>query len=186
MKEMGILMAIARALANVAKGTATAVWNVADWGWRAVWSLWPLSGGGSGAVMPPKKLDLPDVEEAHEAKAVAAAQHRAADFTLSSPERVAQAWARASKEDRDTLPLTKLTTEQIDWLEVHLSNEQIKILANERSETKVAAALAGREDAIFGVPSVGQTREKKSDGALTDRIAAFRAGGIEKPPAFLH
>lgn len=155
-----------------------------EWCWQRFLGLLP--GGGGGTVMPPKTLDLPDVDEAAYAKERAAGQQRAADYILSSPERVAMAWAQASPEHRDTIPLTRLTPDQIDWLEVHLTDDQIKILASERSERKVAAALAGREDVISGVPSVGQIKNRKSDPVLVGRIAAFRSGGIERPPAYVH
>lgn len=155
-----------------------------EWCWRQFCGLLPWSGGGT--VMPPAKLDLPDVDEAHDAKEAAASQQRAVECLLSTPERVAQAWAQASTENRDVIPLSLLTPDQIDWLEVHLTDEQLKIIASEKSERKVAEALAGREDVIFGVPSVGQIKKKKSDPVLTDRIAAFRAGGLERPPAYVH
>lgn len=103
-----------------------------EWCWRTAWSFWPFGGGG-GTVMPPQKLDLPDVDEAHDAKEAAASQQRAADYILSSPERVVQAWAQASPENRDEISLTSLTPDQIDWLEVHLTDEQLKILASEKS-----------------------------------------------------
>lgn len=171
-----ILMAMMRLAEGGIKGF--------EWCWRQFCGLLPGSGGG-GTVMPPKRLDLPDVDEAIEAKAEAADRHRAADYILSSPERVALAWARASNEDRDTIPLSKLTPEQIDWLEVHLSVDQLKILASEKSEFKVAAALAGQEDAIFGVPSVPKG-QKKSRPDLSGRIMDFRSGEIERPPAYVH
>lgn len=170
-----ILMAMVRLAEGGIKGF--------EWCWQRFLGLLP--GGGGGTVMPPKHLDLPDVDEAHEAKQEAADQQRAADYILSSPERVVMAWARASKEGRDTIPLAKLSEEQIDWLEVRLTDEQIKILAAEKSEFKVAAALAGQEDAILGVPSV-PIRKRKSGPDLTDRIMDFRMGGIERPPAYVH
>ncbi len=136
--------------------------------------------------MPPAKLDLPDVDEAHDAQEAAEMQQRVSDYLLSTPERVAQAWAQASPDRRDTIPLSLLTPDQVDWLEVHLSDEQLKIIAAEKSERKIAEALAGREDVIFGVPSVGQIKKKKSDPLIADRIAAFRAGGLERPPVFVH
>ncbi|MBY3594178.1 hypothetical protein HJA87_30580 [Rhizobium bangladeshense] len=181
MKEMraffaAVLMAMLKLVEGGIKGF--------EWCWQRFLGLLP-GGGGGGTVMPPKRLDLPDVDDAHQAKAEAADQQRAADYMLSSPERVALAWARASKEDRDTIPLTKLTTDQIDWLEVRLTDDQLKILASEKSEYKVAAALAGQEGAIFGVPSV-PARNKKSGPGLSDRIMDFRAGGIERPPAYVH
>lgn len=172
-------MAVLMAMTNLARGGL----NALDWCWRAAWSWLP--GGGGGTAMPPAKLDLPDVDDAHEAKAAAKDQQLAADYILSSPERVAMAWARASNEDRDTIPLTKLSTDQIDWLEVRLTDDQIKILAAEKSEHKVAQALAGQEGAIFGLPSV-PSRKKKSGPDLSGRIAEFRAGGLERPPAFVH
>ncbi|WP_322886520.1 hypothetical protein U8C31_18315 [Sinorhizobium medicae] len=172
---MAIVMAMANMLAAGGKGL--------DWCWRRFCGLLP--GGGGGTVMPSSKIDLPDADVVTEAREAAQEQQRAADYILSSPERVAQAWAQASPEHRDTIPLTKLTPDQIDWLEVHLSDDQLKVLASEKSERKVAEALAGREDVIFGLPSVGQTK-KKSDPILSDRIAAFRAGGLEKPPAYVH
>ncbi|KAB1086165.1 hypothetical protein F4V91_06790 [Neorhizobium galegae] len=172
--------AILMAMANLAKGGLNAI----DWCWRTFCGLLP--GGGSGTVMPPSRLDLPDVDEAHEAKTEAADRHRAADYMLSSPERVALAWARASKEDRDTIPLTKLTTDQIDWLEVRLTDDQLKLLASEKSEYRVAKALAGEEDVILGLPSV-PVKKRKSGPDLTDRIVDFRMmSGIERPPAFVH
>lgn len=154
-----------------------------EWCWQRFLGLLP-GGGGGGTIMPPKRLDLPDADVVHEAKAEAADQQRAADYMLSSPERVVLAWARATTEERDTIPLTKLTTDQIDWLEVRLTDDQLKILAAEKSEHKVAQALAGQEDAIFGVPSVPKVR-KKSGPDLTDRISEFRMG-IERPPAYVH
>lgn len=170
-----ILMAMIRLAEGGIKGF--------EWCWQRFLNLLP--GGGGGTVMPPRKLDLPDVDDAHEAISAAQDQQRAADYTLSSPEKVALAWARATKEQRDTIPLTKLSTDQIDWLEVRLTDHQLKILAAEKSEFKVAAALNGQEDAIFGVPSVPKGK-KKSGPNLSDRIADFRAGGIERPPAFVH
>lgn len=181
---MRFLQALLMAMANLAKGTLTSAWNFLDWSWRTAWS-WLPGGGGGGTVMPPRKLDLPDADDAREAKEQAAGQQRAADYLLSSPERVALAWARASKEERDSIPLTKLTDDQIDWLEVRLTDDQIKILAAERSEYKVAAALAGQEDAILGVPSV-PVRKRKSGPDLSGRIMDFRSGGIERPPAYVH
>jgi len=178
-------MAVLMAMANLAKGTLTSAWNFLDWSWRIALSCLP-GGGGSGTVMPPKTLDLPDVDEAAYVKDRAADQQRAADYILSSPERVAMAWAQASPEHRDTIPLTRLTPNQIDWLEVHLADDQIKILASEKSERRVAEALAGREDVIFGLPSVGQIKKRKSDPVLSDRIAAFRSGRIERPTAYAH
>lgn len=175
-------IALARAMANLAKPGITALWNFGDACWRTAWSLIPGS-GGSRTVMPPKKLDLPDIDEAHEVKFAAEDQQRAADLMLSSPARVVQAWARASKSERDTIPLTKLSTDQIDWLEVRLTDDQIKLLANEKSEFKVEAALAGQDGVIFGLPSV-PTRKKKSGLDLTDRIADFRMTGIERPPVY--
>lgn len=176
-------MALVMAMANLAKGTLTSAWNFLDWSWRTAWS-WLPGGGGGGTVMPPQKLDLPDVDEAEYVKDRAADQQRAADYILSSPERVVQAWAQASPEHRDTIPLTRLTDDQIDWLEVRLTDDQLKILAAEKSEIRVAAALAGQEDAIFGVPSV-PLRKRKSGPDLSDRIAEFRMSGIERPPAYV-
>lgn len=170
-----IAIAIARALGKGLDGL--------DWCWRQFCGLLP--GGGGGTVMPPKRLDLPDVDEALEAKAEAADQQRAADCILSSPERAVMAWARATKADRDMIPLTRLTPDQIDWLELRLTDDQIKILAAEKSEYKVAAALAGQEDVILGVPSV-PTKKRKPGPDLSDRIMDFRMGGIERPPAFVH
>ncbi len=181
---MRFLQALLMAMANFAKGTLTGAWNFLDWSWRAAWS-WLPGGGGCGTAMPPKKLDLPDVDEAHDAKEAAANQQRAADYMLSSPERVVQAWARASKAERDTIPLSKLTTDQIDWLEVRLNDAQIAILAAEKSEFKISAALAGQEDAIPGVPSV-PLKKRKPGPDLSGRIADFRAAGIERPPAYVH
>lgn len=172
--------AVLMAMMKLAEGGLKAV----EWTWHRFLNLLP-GGGGSGTVMAPRKLDLPDADEAHEAKEAAADQQRAADYMLSSPERVALAWARASKMDRDTIPLTKLSEDQIDWLEVRLTDDQLKILATEKSEQKVAQALAGEEDAIFGVPSV-PVRKRKSGPDLTDRIMDFRMGGIERPPAYAH
>jgi len=174
------LMAILMTMARLAEGGLKGF----EWCWQRFLGLLP--GGGGGTVMPPARLDLPDVDEAHEAKEAAAGQQRAADYLLSSPERVVQAWAQASPEHRDEISLTSLTPDQIDWLEVHLSDDQLKILASEKSERKIGEALAGREDVIFGVPSVGQIKKKKSDPVLADRIAAFRVGGLERPPAFVH
>lgn len=175
------IRAIIMMMAAAGKNGISALWNFGDAAWRTAWSWLP--GGGGGTVMPPKKLDLPDIEEAHEVKFAAEDQQRAADLMLSSPARCVQAWARASKEERATIPLTKLTTDQIDWLEVRLSDDQLKILAAEKSEFKVAAALAGQDGAIFGVPSVPSAK-RKSGLDLTDRIADFRMNGIERPPTY--
>jgi len=179
---MRFFWALIQAIANLAKPGLTALWNFGDAAWRTACSFIPF-GGGSGTVMPPKKLDLPDINEAHEVKDVAQDQQIAADLMLSSPARVVQAWARASKSERDTIPLTKLSTDQIDWLEVRLSDDQIKILAAEKSEFKIEAALNGQEGAVFGVPSVPTVR-KKSGPNLSDRIAEFRMNGIERPPVY--
>ncbi|TAW50584.1 hypothetical protein [Rhizobium leguminosarum] len=148
MKEMKFLKALLMAMATLAvdlgKGAWSASWKFVDGCWRVAWS-WLPGGGGGGTVMPPKTLDLPDVDEAHEAKDAAANQQRAADYMLSSPERVVQAWARASKDERDSIPLTKLSTDQIDWLEVRLNDDQIAILAAEKSEFKIAAVWLGKK-----------------------------------------
>jgi len=154
-----------------------------EWCWHRFLGLLP--GGAGGAAMPPKTLDLPDVDEAKYIQDRAADQQRAADYILSSPERVVQAWAQASPEHRDTIPLTRLTDDQIDWLEVRLTDDQLKMLAAEKSELKIAAALAGQEGAILGVPSV-PVRIRKSGPDLTERIAEFRKGGIERPPVYVH
>jgi len=105
-----------------------------EWCWHRFLGLLP--GGAGGAAMPPKTLDLPDVDEAKYIQDRAADQQRAADYILSSPERVVQAWAQASPEHRDTIPLTRLTDDQIDWLEVRLTDDQLKMLAAEKSETQ--------------------------------------------------
>lgn len=154
-----------------------------EWCWQRFLGLLP--GRGSGTVMPPKTLDLPDVDEAAYVKDRASDQQKAADYILSSPERVVMAWAQASKEERDSIPLTKLTEDQIDWLEIRLTDDQLKILAAEKSEIKISAALAGQEDAIMGVPSV-PVRKRKSGPDLSDRIAEFRMNGVERPPAYVH
>jgi len=177
-------MALLMAMANLAKGGVAGLWNIADKCWQTAWS-WLPGGGGGATVMPPKTLDLPDVDEAHEAKDAAANQQRAADYMLSSPERVVLAWARASKDERDSIPLTKLSTDQIDWLEVRLTDDQIAVLAAEKSEFKISAALAGQEDAIPGVPSV-PVKKRKTGPDLSDRISEFRLNGIERPPAYVH
>ncbi len=177
-----LLMAMATFAMDIGKGAWSASWKFVDGCWRMAWSWLPSAGGGT--AMPPKTLDLPDVDEAHEAKEAAANQQQA-DYMLSSPERVVQAWARASKAERDTIPLSKLTTDQIDWLEVRLNDAQIATLAAEKSEFKIAAALAGQEDAIPGVPSVPRPK-RKSGPDLSDRIAEFRSVGIERPPAYVH
>ncbi|WP_156392495.1 hypothetical protein [Rhizobium sp. Root482] len=177
-------MALIMAMANLAKGSVAGLWSFADWCWQTAWS-WLPGGGGGGTAMPPKTLDLPDIDEAHDAKEAAANQQKAADYMLSSPERVVLAWARATKDERDSIPLTRLSTDQIDWLEVRLTDDQIKILADEKSEFRVAAALAGQEDSIPGLPSVPLKR-KKSGPDLTDRISDFRMRGIERPPAYVH
>lgn len=174
---MAILMAMARLAEGGLKGF--------EWCWQRFRGML-AGGGGGGTVMPPAKLDLPDVDEAKYVQDRASDQQKAADYILSSPERVAMAWAQASPEHRDTIPLTKLTPDQIDWLEVHLTDDQLKILAAEKAEHKVASALDGREDAIFGVPSVGQIKMKKADPLIADRITAFRNGSLERPPAYMH
>ena len=181
---VALVMAIANLATNVCKGMWTATWKFVDGCWRTAWS-WLPGGGGGGTAMPPKRLDLPDADEAKEVKDMAADQQRAADSILSSPARVVMAWARASKEGRDTIPLHRLSDEQIDWLEVRLTEDELKILASEKSEYKIAAALAGQEDAILGVPSVPRPK-RKSGPDLSDRIADFRAGGFERPPAYIH
>lgn len=185
MKEVfAFIRALIMTMANLGKNGLVGLWHIGDACWRTAWS-WLPGGSGTATVMPPKTLDLPDVGEAHEVKAAAEDQQIAADLMLSSPPRVALAWARASKSERDTIPLTRLTTDQIDWLEVRLSDDQLKILASEKSEFRVAAALAGQEGAIFGVPSVPSPK-KKSGPNLSDRIAEFRANGIERPPSYVH
>ena len=175
-------MALIMFMANLGKNGISALWNFGDAVWRTAWSWLPGS-GGSGITAQPKKLDLPDAQTAHDAKFEAEDQQRAADYILSSPARTVMAWAGASKDQRDKIPLTKLTTDQIDWLEVRLSDEQIKILAAEKSEFKIEAALAGQEGAIIGVPSVPSPK-KNSGLDLTDRIAEFRSAGIERPPVY--
>ena len=179
---MRFIWAIIMAMASLGKNGLVGLWNIGDACWRTAWS-WLPGGGGGGTVMPPKQLDLPDIDEAYDAKSAAADQQRAADYMLSSPARRVQAWAQASKEARATIPLTKLTDDQIDWLEVRLSDDQLKILAAEKSEFKIEAALAGQEGAIPGVTSV-PTVKKKSGPDLTDRIQEFRMNGIERPPAY--
>lgn len=177
---MRFLQAILMAMLRFAEGGIRAF----EWFWQGFLGLLP-GGGGSRTVMPTRVLDLPDVEDAYEAKAAAQDHQRAAHYILSSPERVALAWARATKEERDTIPLTKLSTNQVDWLEVHLSDDQLKILAAEKSELKVAAALAGQEDAIPGVPSV-PVKKRKSGPDLSGRITDFRLSKIERPAACIH
>lgn len=180
---MRFLMAIVMAMANLAKG----LWNGAEWCWRNGWGL--LGFGGSPTVMPPEQLDLPDNGEVEIARDMARGQQRAVDARLSTPARKVQAWAAALPEQRDTIPLRGLTDDQIDWLEVRLTDEQLKILASEKSEHKINAALAGIEDAIPGVPSVPSPIATKKNGPridISDRIHAFRFGDTEHQPRHLH
>lgn len=140
-------------------------------------------------MMPPKQLDLPDTDEIEIVRDMARGQQKAVDAMLSTPARRVQAWAAALPEQRDTIPLKGLTDDQIDWLEVRLSDDQLKVLASEKSEHKVNAALAGIEDAIPGVPSVPSPKTKKKSGPridISDRIHAFRFGNTEHQPRHLH
>ncbi|KPF43031.1 hypothetical protein [Rhizobium sp. AAP43] len=180
---MRFLMAIVMAMANLAKG----LWNGAEWCWRNSWGL--LGFGGSPTVMPPKQLDLPDTDEVEIVRDTVRNQQRAIDAMLSTPARKVQAWAAALPEQRDTIPLSGLTDDQIDWLEIRLTDEQLEILAAEKSEHKVNAALAGIEDAILGVPSVpSHSMKKKSRPSIdiSDRIHRFRFADAEHQPRQLH
>lgn len=176
---MRFLMAIMMAMANLAKS----FWNGAEWCWRTGWGL--LGFGGSPTVMPPTQLDMPETDEIEIVRDMARGQQRAIDATLSTPARKVQAWAAALPEQRDTIPLSGLTDDQIDWLEVRLTDEQLKLLAAEKSEHKINAALAGIEDAILGVPSVPSPKVKKQPGPRVDisgRIHTFRLGELTQPP----
>lgn len=180
---MRFLMALIMAIANLGKG----LWQGVEWCWRTGWGL--LGFGGSPTVMPPTQLDLPETDEIEIVRDMARDQQRVIDATLSTPARKVQAWAAALPEQRDTIPLKGLTDDQVDWLEVRLTDAELKILAAEKSEHKVNAALAGIEDAIPGVPSVPSPKNKKKSGPkidISDRIHRFRFADAEHQPRQLH
>lgn len=180
---MRFLMALIMAIANIGKGFLNGV----EWCWRTGWGL--LGFGGSPTVMPPQKIDIPDTDEIEIVRDMARGQQRAVDAMLSTPARCVQAWAAALPEQRDTIPLKGLTTDQIDWLEVRLTDDQLKLLATEKSEHKINAALAGIEHAIPGVPSVPSPVMKKKSGPkidITDRIHRFRFADAEHQARQLH
>lgn len=180
---MRFLMAFIMAIANVGKG----LWQGVECCWRTGCGLLGL--GGSPTVMPPEKIDIPDTYEIKIARDMARGQQRTVDAMLSTPARKVQAWAAALPEHRDTIPLRGLTNEQIDWLEVRLTDDQLKILASEKSEHKINAALAGIEDAIPGVPSVPSPGARKKYGPkidISDRIQLFRFADMEQRPRQLH
>lgn len=180
---MRFLWAIIMALANLGKG----IWNSAEWCWRNGWGL--LGFGPTPTVMPPQKLYLPDTDEIEIVREMARGQQRAVDAMLSTPARRVQAWAAALPEQRDTIPLRGLTDDQIDWLEVRLTDEELTLLAAEKSEHKVNAALAGIEDAIPGVPSVPSPGAKNKSGPkidISNRIHRFRFADTEHQPRQLH
>lgn len=180
---MRFLMALIMAIANLGKG----IWNSAEWCWRTGWGL--LGFGPSPTVMPPKQVDLPDTDEIEIVRDMARDQQRALDAMLSTPARCVQAWAAALPEQRDTIPLRGLTDDQIDWLEVRLTDEELKLLAAEKLEHKVNAALAGIEDAILGVPSAPSPTAKRKSGPkidISNRIHDFRFAGALHQPRQLH
>lgn len=180
---MRFLWAILMALANMGKG----LWNAADWCWRTGWGL--LGFGPSPTVMPPQHLDLPNTNDLDLVRDMARGQQKAVNAMLLTPARKVQAWAAALPEQRDTIPLKGLTDDQIDWLEVRLTDEELKLLAAEKSEHKVNAALAGIEDAILGVPSVPSPTAKKKSGPkidISNRIHDFRFAGALHQPRQLH
>lgn len=180
---MRFLMALIMAIANMGKG----LWQGVEWCWRTGCGLLGL--GGSPTVMPPTQLDLPETDEIEIVRDMARGQQRAIDSTRSTPARKVRAWAAALPEQRDTIPLSALTDDQIDWLEVRLTDEQLKLLAAEKSEHKINAALAGIEDAILGVPSVPSRSMKKKCRPsidISDRIHRFRFADAEHQPRQLH
>lgn len=175
---MRFLMALIMAIANMGKG----LWHGVKWCWRTGCGLFGL--GGSPTVMPPKQLDLPDTDEIDIVRDMARGRQRAVDAMLSTPARRVQAWAAALPEQRDTIPLRGLTEDQVDWLEVRLTDDELMLLAAEKSEHKINAALAGIEDAIQGVRSVPSPRPKKKYGPkidISNRINRFRLGELNQP-----
>ncbi|MFL0693394.1 MAG: hypothetical protein ACJLUP_15255 [Agrobacterium tumefaciens] len=175
---MRFLMALMMAIANIGKGFLNGI----EWCWRTGWGL--LGFGGSPTVMPPQKIEIPDTDEVEIVRDMARGQQRAVDAMLSTPARCVQAWAAALPEQRDTIPLRGLTEDQIDWLEVRLTDNELKLLADEKSEHKINAALAGIEDAIHGVRSVPSPGPKTKSGPKIDisgRVHKFRAGELNQP-----
>lgn len=167
---MRFLYAILMAMAALAKGGLQLAWTPFQW------CLDRLGGGGGGPAAPRSMLDLPDAEEAKDAKAEARDQQRVADIMLDHPATQVKMWLGATALQRESIPLSKLSPEQQVWLQM-LPEEKHQLLLD-APDRKIFDALTGKEGAIPGVLSYGIEPERV--GPLTERISSFRNQAAER------
>lgn len=79
---MRLLMAIAMAMLNLAKGTGSAAIHGLDWTWRNFLGLFGLGGGGGSAT--PQPLDLPSKEVFEVDRTLEEGHQRSADILANT------------------------------------------------------------------------------------------------------
>jgi hypothetical protein len=158
--------------------------DAAEWCLDKASSLWPFGGGGGGPAIPKKALDLPTGDDAQMAVAEAKGHQKATDILLDDPIAQVRVYLRSTDQQREAVPLTKLSVEQQVWLAAISKDKHQHQLLLDAPDRKIFDALRGIENAIPGVRSYGVEEERP--GPLTDRIHLFRTGELERSPAYAH
>lgn len=177
----------AMSVANSVADAFEQAWKAAAASIAAIFALPArlLGGGGPGVPaqpIPDLKMALPDGDRIEAAKELQRSENKAVDMLakeILTPAQQAQAFAMMPLEDRMLADISKLTSDQVDWL-YSLQEEQLRIVV-EASERRVADALNGKPQALMAILSVGEVPYREPT-ILAHRIAAKRAATIEAAP----
>ena len=165
---MRFLLAIIAALAHMTGQGLT-------WCWNTFLSVMPGGRSGPAAPRPLEKI-LPDADDVKDVKAEVINRHRAVEALADDPLVQIRRFIQAHEHQRESIPLTRLSTEQQIWL-ADRSEEELQLM-NDAPARKLFDALTGKEDAIPGVTSFGIKKGKP--GPLTDRVMLFRNGNVDR------
>lgn len=169
---MRFLMALLMAMANLAKGGVSGLWNFADKCWQTAWSWLPGGGGGSATPQP---LDLPSREVFEIDRSIEESHQRAADgLSNSGPAMQIKLFAAAKSDNRFGIDLSLLDSGQQEWLSAISTNERSMRALSEAPESKILMLLGGHDGAVEGISAPENERPKDVIPRLVSRIDDFR------------
>jgi len=170
---MRLLMAIAMAILNLAKGTGSAAIHGLDWTWRNFLGLFGLGGGGGSAT--PQPLDLPSKEVLEVDRTLEEGRQRSADVLANTrPAMQIKLFAGAKPDDRFAIDLSLLEPAQQEWLSTLSLDERAMRVLSEAPESKILMLLGGHDGAVEGLDAPKNGKPKVTIPGLVSRIDDFR------------